>query len=352
MTDHLTTPASRSRTAARASPVAGSSTWGRRVRRNDDDADPRLRERVRRGELEPSHPSPRRRRPHARRRDRRLHPGGRPDRAREDRRGRAESPGRRRPGRRLHGKDRHPGLRRHAPAHVARAVAEQRARRPAPRLPPEGPDGLRAQPDAGGGLSRRPHRRVLGDERRGHDHPRLVAHQHDACAHRRRDRGAARVGDPRRLWLRPQLLPPEPRDQPVPERHLPAPEPVLLVRGSAADPGARRCRAAVRRSALRRHRVEHRAPSRHRGADQRARRRRRRRARLREAALGRARGRRPSRPRVRHHVHPLVHAHRPGAGSRSRTRAGASRSPARSSCRWGTGCHRSRRRSTATSRSA
>ena len=194
---------------------------------------------------------------------------------------------------------------------------------------------------------------LLGDERRGHDDPRLVAHQHDACAHRRRDRGAARVGDPRRLWLRPQLLPPEPPDQPVPERHLPAPEPVLLVRGSAADPRARRGRA----------RSSPASPS--------------------PSPSGTPPGTPTSSARISVHVgvgadgpgwvkqlsdallagghrglgsdttyiHSL-HAHRPGAGSRSRTRAGASRSPARSSCRWGTGCRRSRRRSTATSRSA
>ena len=73
---------------------------------------------------------------------------------------------------------------------------------------------------------------------------------------------------------------------------------------------------------------------------------------LREAAVGRAGGRRASRPRARHDVHPLVHAHRRGAGSDRGHRRRASRSPARSRCRWAMGSRRSRRRSTAASRSA
>ena len=42
------------------------------------------------------------------------------------------------------------------------------------------------------------------------------------AAHRRRDPGAAGLGDPRRLRVRAELLPSGPRDEPLSERHLPA----------------------------------------------------------------------------------------------------------------------------------
>ena len=133
-----------------------------------------------------------------------------------------------------------------------------------------------------------------------------------------------RVGDPRRLRVRPELLPPEPRDEPLSERHLPAPGAVLLVGGPAADARARRRRAAIRRRAVRRRRVEHGAPSGHPGADH---------ARTSASAptgpgfvkqlVGRPGRRRASRPRARHDVHPLVHAHGPGAGPRSQDTGGS-----------------------------